>query len=243
MKKLTLIPAIDLIDGQCVRLTQGDYREKKVYHSDPVQQAKIFEQAGLQRLHLVDLDGARQRQPVNLAVLERIKRETHLIVDFGGGISSRQALQSALNAGADMVTAGSIAVKQPELVGEWLKTFGAQRIILGADVKGRHIAIHGWQEETSLNLFAFMRSYVPHGIKTVICTDVSRDGLLQGPNLELYAALRREFPQLELIASGGVQGVNDFNRLQAIGVDGVIFGKAFYEGKITFKELDKWINS
>ncbi len=240
MKKLTLIPAIDLIDGHCVRLTQGDFKAKKVYAADPVQQAKMFEQAGLQRLHLVDLDGVRRREPVNLSVLEQIKKETGLIVDFGGGISSQQALQSVLDAGADMVTAGSIAVKQPDLVKQWLEHFGPQRIILGADVKGERIAIHGWQEESPLDLFAFIRSYVPHGIKTVICTDVSRDGMLQGPNFELYAALRREFPQLELIASGGVQGTNDFNRLQALGVDGVIFGKAFYEGRITLEEIRDW---
>jgi phosphoribosylformimino-5-aminoimidazole carboxamide ribotide isomerase len=237
MKKIEYIPAIDLIDGQCVRLTQGDYRKKKVYHSDPVQQAKIFEQAGLRRLHLVDLDGARQRKPVNLAVLERIKRQTDLIVDFGGGIASLQDLQSAFAAGADMVTAGSIAVKQPEVVHDWLTRFSAQRIILGADVKDGHIAIHGWQQQSAWSIVEFIRSYLPFGIQTVICTDVSRDGMLQGPNFELYAELRRQFPQLQLIASGGVRQKNDLNRLQTLGVDGVIFGKAFYEGKISLEEL------
>ncbi len=238
--KITLIPAIDIIDGQCVRLTKGDYRTKKVYFNDPVAQAQWFEQNGFKRLHLVDLDGARQRKPVNLDVLERIKRSTGLTVDFGGGIASKEALQMALNAGADMVTAGSIAVKQPDLVKQWLEYFGSERIILGADVKNRFIAIHGWQEETALNLFEFIESYIPFGIKTVICTDVSRDGMLQGPNLKLYATLRRRFPRLEIIASGGVKEAQDFDRLQKIGVDGVIFGKAFYEGRITVEAIRNW---
>ncbi len=236
-KKITLIPAIDIIDGQCVRLTKGDYRTKKVYFNDPVAQAQWFEQNGFKRLHLVDLDGARQRQPVNLHVLEDIKRRTALTVDFGGGIASRESLQSVLNAGADMVTAGSIAVKQPDLVWQWLAHFGPQRILLGADVKNRFIAIHGWQEKTQIEIFTFVQSFVNTGVKTMICTDVSRDGMLQGPNLELYAALRARFPKLKIIASGGVKEVQDFDRLQKIGVDGVIFGKAFYEGRITVEEI------
>ena len=239
--RLTLIPAIDIIDGQCVRLTKGDFDAKTIYATYPVDQAKIFEQAGIKRLHLVDLDGAKQRNPVNLQVLEKIKKSTQLIVDFGGGVQSSDALRQVFAAGADMVTAGSIAVKQPDLVKQWLQQFGPERIILGADVKNRFIAIHGWQEKTQTDVFNFVEFYLSSGIKTVICTDVSRDGMLQGPNLQLYDELRQRFPNLEIIASGGVKSVEDFVKLQKSGIDGVIFGKAFYEGKITLEEIEFWV--
>ncbi len=234
---LTLIPAIDLMDGRCVRLTQGAYNTKKVYSMDPLEQAKLFEDVGLKRLHLVDLDGAQQGRVVNWPVLEKIKKHTGLVVDFGGGIRSNDDVQKVVEAGADFFTIGSIAVKNPSLVENWLQSFGADKIILGSDVKNERIAIHGWQEQSSWTVFELIAFYLPKGIKTVICTDVSRDGMLQGPNIELYRKLRKRYPDLHIIASGGVQGIEDFKALEQVGVDGVIFGKAYYEGRIRLELL------
>lgn len=238
-KQLTLIPAIDLMDGQCVRLTRGAFDSKKVYARDPLEQAKIFEAIGIRRLHLVDLDGAREGRLVNVAVLEKIKTHTTLSIDFGGGIRTTEDVQRVLDAGADFLTAGSIAVKNSKLVEEWLQRFGGQKIILGADVKGERIAIHGWQEESGWTVFEFIENYLLKGVRTIICTDVSRDGMLQGPNMELYRKLRERFPDLQIIASGGIQSIDDFKVLAEIPVDGVIFGKAYYEGRITLEQLKR----
>ncbi len=241
MKKLELIPAIDLIDGQCVRLKQGLYESKTVYAKDPVEQAKIFADFGFRRLHLVDLDGAREGRVVNLNVLEGIKKHTNLTVDFGGGIRSSEDVRNVFQAGADFLTAGSIAVKNPALVENWLQTFGPEKIILGADVKNERIAIHGWQEQTQWTIFEFIEFYLPKGVKTVICTDVARDGMLQGPNLELYKTLLQRFKDLQVIASGGVQSAEDFAALEKIGLHGVIFGKAYYEGRIRPETLKDYL--
>ncbi len=234
---LEIIPAIDLIDGQCVRLTQGDYQQKKVYHSDPVAMAQEFEAAGIRRLHLVDLDGAKARQVVNLEVLRNIARATNLTIDFGGGVQSEEDLKKVLDAGASQVTAGSLAVKQPDLVADWLERYGAERIILGADVLNGNIAIHGWQEESEQKIEQFLKSYMEKGARYCICTDVSKDGLLQGTALELYQRLRQQFPQLQLIASGGVRSLEELQALEAMGCYGVIIGKALYEGHLTLEAL------
>ncbi len=241
MKKITIIPAIDIIEGRCVRLTRGDYSTQKVYSEDPVEIARWFEQQGFKRLHLVDLDGARRRKVVNLPVLQRVREKTQMIIDFGGGVQSTEDLSAVFQAGAHMVTSGSIAIKRPETVIDWLEQFGADKIILGADVKNEKIAIHGWQEGTDFTIYSLIEKYLKQGIKKVICTDISRDGLLQGPNFELYRKLRLQFPDLEIIASGGVHSRQDIARLQNEGIDGVIVGKAFYEGTIKPWELEEFL--
>ncbi|MFK7797641.1 MAG: 1-(5-phosphoribosyl)-5-[(5-phosphoribosylamino)methylideneamino]imidazole-4-carboxamide isomerase [Aureispira sp.] len=238
---LEIIPAIDLINGQCVRLTQGDYQQKKVYNSDPVAMAKEFEAAGITRLHLVDLDGAKARKVINLEVLKKIAKATNLIIDFGGGVQSEEDLQKVLDAGATQVTAGSLAVKQPEVVAEWLERYGAERIILGADVRNGHIAIHGWQEESEQKIAQFLEGYTQKGAQYCICTDVSKDGLLQGTALGLYQQLRTQFPDLKLIASGGVKTIEELVALQEMGCYGVIIGKALYEGYISLEALQDFI--
>lgn len=234
---MIIIPAIDIISGKAVRLTKGDYDQKTEYADEPLLVAQAFEKAGLKRLHLVDLEGAKAQKPLNLAVLNRITQNTNLIVDFGGGVKSTEALEAVFAAGAQQVTAGSIAVKDKALVTEWIKTYGADKIILGADVKDEQIAVHGWQERSELNLFDFLASYVSLGVETCICTDVSKDGMLQGPAFGLYERIQNAFPQLKLIASGGVSGKKDLEELKAMGLYGAIVGKAFYEGRITLKEL------
>lgn len=238
---LEIIPAIDLINGQCVRLTQGDYQQKKVYNSDPVAMAQEFEAAGITRLHLVDLDGAKARKVINLQVLKNIAKATNLVIDFGGGVQSEEDLQKVLDAGATQVTAGSLAVKQPEVVAKWLERYGAERIILGADVRNGHIAIHGWQEESEQKIEQFLEGYTQKGAKYCICTDVSKDGLLQGTALGLYQQLRTQFPDLKLIASGGVKTIDELVALQAMGCYGVIIGKALYEGYISLEALQGFI--
>jgi phosphoribosylformimino-5-aminoimidazole carboxamide ribotide isomerase len=238
---LEIIPAIDLINGQCVRLTQGDYQQKKVYNSDPVAMAQEFEAAGIRRLHLVDLDGAKARKVINLQVLENIAKATNLVIDFGGGVQSEEDLRKVLDAGAAQVTAGSIAVKQPKVVAEWLERYGAERIILGADVRNGNIAIHGWQEESEQKIAQFLESYTQKGAQYCICTDVSKDGLLQGTALGLYQQLRTQFPDLKLIASGGVKTIEELVALQDMGCYGVIIGKALYEGYISLDALQDFI--
>lgn len=237
---LEIIPAIDLIDGQCVRLTQGDYQQKKVYHNDPVAMAQEFEAAGINRLHLVDLDGAKARRVINLEVLKKIAQATNLTIDFGGGVQSEEDLKKVLGAGASQVTAGSLAVKQPELVASWLERYGAERIILGADVLNGNIAIHGWQEESTQPIEQFLESYTQKGVQYCICTDVSKDGLLQGTSLALYQELRLQFPDLKLIASGGVRSMEELVALEKMGCYGVIIGKALYEGHISLAELSRF---
>jgi phosphoribosylformimino-5-aminoimidazole carboxamide ribotide isomerase len=234
---MQIIPAIDLIGGKCVRLSQGDYSSKIEYHNDPVEMAKRFEAAGISRLHLVDLDGAKAKKIVNGAVLEGICSQTSLTVDFGGGIQANEEIEIAFELGASQVTGGSIAVKNPVLFQDWIKNFGAERIILGADAKDRMIAVGGWEETTKLDLIPFIKDYVTQGISYVICTDVAKDGLLQGPSVELYQEILQEIPNLKLIASGGVSCLKDLEDLEKIGVYGAIVGKAYYEGKVTLEEL------
>ncbi|MFT4860570.1 MAG: phosphoribosylformimino-5-aminoimidazole carboxamide ribotide isomerase [Algoriphagus sp.] len=236
-----IIPAIDLIGGKCVRLSQGDYSSKKEYHDDPVEMAKRFEGAGISRLHLVDLDGAKAKKIVNASVLEGICSQTSLIVDFGGGIQANEEIEKAFELGATQVTGGSIAVKNPSLFQEWIKKYGTERIILGADAKDRKIAVGGWEETTSEDLIPFIKDYVSKGISFVICTDVAKDGLLQGPSVELYQEILQEIPELKLIASGGVSSMKDLEELEKIGVYGAIVGKAYYEGRVTLEELASFV--
>lgn len=238
---IELIPAIDIIDGKCVRLSQGDYNSKKVYNENPVEVAKELEDHGIRRLHVVDLDGAASHHVVNYRTLEQIVAHTSLIVDFGGGVKSDEDLVIAFESGAQMVTGGSIAVKNPELFHHWLRTYGSEKIILGADVKDRKIAVNGWKDESACELFPFLTDYVEKGIRKVICTDISCDGMLQGPSIELYKEILEQHPDLYLIASGGVSGADDIYRLEEAGVPAVIFGKALYEGRITFKELENFL--
>lgn len=238
---LELIPAIDIIDGKCVRLTQGDYQTKTIYNEQPLEVAKAIEDHGLQRLHVVDLDGAKAGHIVNYTVLEKLAGKTNLTIDFGGGLKQNKDLEIAFDCGAAMITGGSIAVRQPEIFSEWIDRFGPERIILGADAKERKIAITGWEENTDLDLLPFIASYREKGISRVICTDIQRDGMLQGPALDWYQEILGEMPDLYLIASGGVSSMADLERLQEAGVPGVIFGKALYEGKISLKELERFI--
>lgn len=238
---IQVIPAIDIIDGKCVRLTQGDYEQKKIYNEDPSEVAKEFEDAGIKRLHLVDLDGAKEKRIINHKVLEKIANSTGLIIDFGGGIQSDVDIQKAFDFGAKMITGGSIAVKNQEMFLGWLEKFGPEKIILGADAKDEMIAISGWQEATKVSVFDFIEEYLKKGIKYTISTDVAKDGLLQGPSFELYEKMQSKFSKLNIIASGGVSEMMDLEKLNEQGVFGVIVGKAIYEGKISLKELEKFI--
>jgi phosphoribosylformimino-5-aminoimidazole carboxamide ribotide isomerase len=235
-----IIPAIDIIDGKCVRLTQGDYNQKKIYNEHPLEVAKQFEDAGLMRLHLVDLDGAKAGQIVNYKVLETLASKTQLHIDFGGGLKSDSDLRIAFECGAKQVTGGTIAVKNRDIFLQWIETYGAEKIILGADVKNEKIAVSGWLETSDLWLKDFLQDYVNQGIIYCICTDISKDGLLKGSSNELYERTLDDFKDLKLIASGGVSGMDDLEKLKEIGCFGAIVGKAIYEGKITLKELMKF---
>lgn len=236
---IELIPAIDIIDGKCVRLSQGDYNSKKVYNENPVEVAKELEEHGIRRLHVVDLDGAASHHVVNYRTLEQIASRTSLIIDFGGGVKSDEDLKIAFESGAQMITGGSIAVKNPELFCHWLQTYGPEKIILGADVKDYKIAVNGWKDESACELLSFLKDYVEKGIRKVICTDIGCDGMLQGPSTTLYKEILEQYPDLYLIASGGVSCIEDIRMLESAGVPAVIFGKALYEGRITLKELEK----
>lgn len=236
---IELIPAIDIIEGQCVRLTKGDYDRKTVYRNSPAEVAKEFEQLGFKRLHVVDLDGAKSKHIVNSSVLSRITAETRLIVDFGGGIKTDEDIEKAFEAGAAMVTVGSIAVTQPELFVGWLKKYGADRMILGADVRNGKISINGWKEDSTEDLLPFLRKYIDAGVKTVLCTEISKDGTLAGPATELYQQVMAAYPQLHLIASGGVSSIDDIKALDKAGIPAVVFGKAIYEGRIDLNALIK----
>ena len=238
---IELIPAIDIIDGKCVRLSQGDYNSKKVYNENPVEVAKELEAHGIRRLHVVDLDGAVSHHVVNYRTLEQIASRTSLVIDFGGGVKSDEDLIIAFESGAQMVTGGSIAVKNPERFCHWLQTYGSERIILGADVKDHKIAVNGWKDESACELFPFLEDYVGKGIRKVICTDINCDGMLQGPSISLYKEMLEAHPDLYLIASGGVGSTEDIRQLEATGIPAVIFGKALYEGRITFKELEAFM--
>lgn len=232
-----LIPAIDIINGQCVRLTQGDYAQKKIYSSDPLEVAKKFEGAGITRLHLVDLDGAKEKKIINASVLEKIAQGTSLQIDFGGGVQSTEMIDLAFSCGAHQITAGSIAVRNPELVKEWFKKYGADKIILGADAQNEQIAVSGWQENSNLSIFDFLVDFEKSGAEYVISTDVAKDGLLQGPSFDLYKKIQIKAPKLHIIASGGVASLADLIELRSMNLYGVIVGKAFYEGRISLREL------
>jgi phosphoribosylformimino-5-aminoimidazole carboxamide ribotide isomerase len=238
---MEIIPAIDIIDGKCVRLSQGDYTQKKEYSAQPMEIARQYEAAGIRRLHLVDLDGAKQKKVVNLAVLEKIATGTNLHIDFGGGVQSDEDIEQVYNAGAQQVTAGSIAVKNPELVEQWLQKYGSEKLILGADVKGEKIAISGWEEESDHDLIPFLQEYRQKGFQYVICTDISKDGMLQGPAFSLYNKIQNALPEMKVIASGGVSHTEDLRQLQKNNVFGVIIGKAIYEGKIQLKDLQEFL--
>lgn len=238
---IEIVPAIDIIDGKCVRLTKGDYSTKKVYNEDPVEVAKMFESYGIRRLHTVDLDGAKSQHIVNYKTIEKIADHTSLVIDFGGGIKSDEDLDIAFQSGASMVTIGSVAVKKPELFTSWLEKYGDNKIILGADVKNGLISINGWKEEGEDELIPFLRKYIEKGVDNVLCTDISKDGMLQGPAIPLYEKIMALFPDLHLIASGGVSCIEDIEKLEAAGIPSVVFGKAIYEGKIEMEELQKFL--
>ncbi len=237
MNSIELIPAIDIIDGQCVRLTKGDYDQKTVYRDSPAEVAKEFELLGFKRLHVVDLDGAKSKHIVNSLVLRRITMETNLIVDFGGGIKTDEDIEQAFEAGASMVTVGSIAVTQPDLFLGWLDKYGADRMILGADVRNGKISINGWKEDSTEDLLPFLKKYVDAGVRNVLCTEISKDGTLSGPATRLYMEVMAAYPTLHLIASGGVSSKEDIEALDAAGIPAVVFGKAIYEGRIDLREL------
>lgn len=234
---IELIPAIDIIDGQCVRLTKGDYDQKKVYSDSPVEVARHFESLGFKRLHVVDLDGAKSKHVVNDDMLQRITAETALRVDFGGGIKTEADLEKAFAAGAAMVTVGSIAVTDPALFLQWVDRYGAEKLILGADVRHGKVSINGWKEDSEEDLLPFLGQYVERGVRNVLCTEISKDGTLQGPAIELYERIMAAYPDLHLIASGGVSCNADIKALEGSGIPAVVFGKAFYEGKINVREL------
>ena len=234
---ITIIPAIDLIDAKCVRLSQGDYTQKTVYNENPLEVAKIFEDAGITRLHLVDLDGAKAKHIVNYKVLETIASKTNLVIDFGGGLKSDNDLRIAFESGAQMVTGGSIAVKDRETFLYWIEKYGSEKIILGADARDKMIAVSGWQEVSELPILDFIESYTEKGIAKVISTDIARDGMLTGPSLDLYKEIMKQFPKLELIASGGIASMKDICELDEMGIPGVITGKAIYENRISLNEI------
>ena len=237
---MQIIPAIDLIDGKCVRLTEGDYAQKKIYNEDPLEVAKAFEGIGLMRLHLVDLDGAKAGEVVNWKVLEKIANQTQLIIDFGGGIKKETTLQTVFDTGANYATIGSLAVKNRAVFEEWIERFGADAFMLGADVFEEKIAIGGWLEKTNIDVYEFIQSYMNKGITQIFCTDIQKDGKLAGPSIDLYKKIIEQFPTLQLIASGGVSNMEDLHALRTIGCTGAIVGKAIYENRITLEELARF---
>nr|WP_321450438.1 1-(5-phosphoribosyl)-5-[(5-phosphoribosylamino)methylideneamino]imidazole-4-carboxamide isomerase [uncultured Carboxylicivirga sp.] len=241
MGKIDIIPAIDIIEGKCVRLSQGDYASKKVYNEDPLEVAREFEDNGIQRLHVVDLDGAKAGHIINYKTLENIAGKTNLVVDFGGGLKTTEDLRIAFECGAQMITGGSIAVKNRSEFEGWIEQYGSEKIILGADAKDNKIAVTGWIEETDQELIPFIKAYAAKGIQKVICTDISKDGMLQGPAIDLYKDILAEIPDLYLVASGGVSNIEDIERLAEANVPAVIFGKAIYEGRIELKELQRFL--
>ena len=238
---MDIIPAIDLIDGKCVRLSQGDYNRKTVYNEHPLEVAKQFEDHGIKRLHLVDLDGAKAQHIINHKVLETLASKTNLVIDFGGGLKTDDDLRIAFECGASMVTGGSIAVKSPDVFESWIVKFGAERIILGADVKDEKISVTGWTEDTNMLLLPFLTVHVQKGISKVICTDISKDGMMQGPAIGLYRTVLEAFPDMYLVASGGVSCLKDLEELAQAGLPAVIFGKAIYEGRIALKDLKPFL--
>ena len=238
---MRLIPAIDLIDGKCVRLSKGDYTTKKIYNESPLEVAKEFEAHGVEYLHLVDLDGAKSEHIVNHKVLERIAAQTNLKIDFGGGLKSEEDLHIAFESGADQITGGSIAVKEMRTFKSWLKRYGSDKIILGADAINEKIAVSGWLEESDEDLIPFIRNYQKEGVLYVICTDISKDGMLQGPSFDLYRKILKEIPKIKLIASGGISCFEELPKLAELGCEGTIIGKAIYEKRISLKQLEEFI--
>ncbi|MDD5571122.1 MAG: 1-(5-phosphoribosyl)-5-[(5-phosphoribosylamino)methylideneamino]imidazole-4-carboxamide isomerase [Bacteroidales bacterium] len=238
---LKIFPAIDIIDGKCVRLTKGDYSQKKIYNTNPLEVAKQFEDAGLQYLHLVDLDGAKEKRVVNHNILEKITSKTSLLVDFGGGIQSEKDIEIIFDCGANQVNIGSMAMKQPELFKTLLLKYSNEKIILSADVKDENIAIHGWQEETKISIFDFIKSFESENLKFVTCTDISKDGMLEGPSFDLYKKITATFPGINLTASGGISSINDIEKISEQNIYGVIIGKAIYEGAFQLSELKRFL--
>lgn len=234
---IELIPAIDLIDGKCVRLTKGDYTTSKIYNEDPLEVALEIESYGLQRLHVVDLDGAKSKHVVNYRTLNRIASHTSLKIDFGGGIKSDEDLAIAFENGAQLVTVGSVASQKPELFLKWMEQYGNEKMILGADTRDGYISVNGWKEESTQQLLPYLGQYIKLGVKNVLCTDIHKDGMLQGPSIELYKEIMSNYPELYLIASGGVSSLDDIHQLNDAGIPAVVFGKALYEGRFTLKEL------
>jgi phosphoribosylformimino-5-aminoimidazole carboxamide ribotide isomerase len=234
---MRIIPAIDIIDGKCVRLTRGDYSTKKIYNESPLEVAKEFEGAGIKYLHLVDLDGAKAQHVVNYKILEQITSKTRLKIDFGGGLKTDEDLHIAFNSGAKQITGGSIAVKNPEIFEGWVNKYGGVKIILGADCNNEKIAVSGWQEESDMEVIPFIKGYEKKGIKYVICTDISKDGMLEGPSFHLYKRILNDTSDIKLIASGGVTSIDDLNRLEDLGCEAAIIGKAIYEGYIKLSDL------
>ena len=238
---ITIIPAIDLIDGKCVRLSQGDYEQKKVYNENPLEVAKMFEDNGITRLHLVDLDGAKAKHVVNARVLDQIATKTKLNIDFGGGIKSDDDLKLVFNCGAEQATVGSVAITDKDLFFKWLQYYGSEKLILGADVKDRKIAVSGWLDVTEVKLNSFLEEYKTKGVSYVLCTDISKDGMLQGTAMDLYKELNEVFPTMKIIASGGITNISEIEELNNMGVYGVIIGKAIYEGRILLKDLKRFL--
>ncbi|PKO99576.1 MAG: 1-(5-phosphoribosyl)-5-[(5-phosphoribosylamino)methylideneamino]imidazole-4-carboxamide isomerase [Bacteroidetes bacterium HGW-Bacteroidetes-8] len=241
--KFSVIPAIDIIAGECVRLSMGDYSKKIVYSTDPIEVAMNFQRFGFERLHLVDLEGARGESPVNLNVLERVSKGCTMEIQFGGGVKSLESATEVFSAGASRVICGSIAVENPSLFKEMLKIFGSERLILGVDIRDGKIAIKGWKKESDSDLFEIISNYAKIGVSQLICTDISKDGMLCGPAFDIYSSLKREFPGIELIASGGVSSLQDIVKLKECGADGVIVGKALYENRVDLKELSLWLQN
>ena len=240
---INVIPAIDLIDGKCVRLTKGDYNQKKQYDASPLDMALRYQDIGIRRLHVVDLDGAKSSSPKNLHVLEEIAIRTSLEIEWGGGIKSDQALYDAYNAGADYLIIGSVAVSKPDLFARWLDEYGGGRLILGADINDGRVAINGWLEKSKQTIDALIDRFIPHGLREVICTDISKDGMLQGPTFDLYARLQAKYPEQDIIVSGGISKMDDIQRLNEMNLRHVIVGKAIYEGRITLEELKLWLQN
>ena len=240
---INVIPAIDLIDGKCVRLTKGDYNQKKQYDASPLDMALRYQDIGIRRLHLVDLDGAKSSSPKNLHVLEEIATRTSLDIEWGGGIKSDEALRDAFNAGADHLIIGSVAVSKPELFARWLGEYGGDRLILGADINDGRVAINGWLEESEQTIDALIDRFLPYGLREIICTDIAKDGMLQGPTFDLYARLQAAYPEQDIIVSGGISKMDDIRRLDEMNLRHVIVGKAIYEGRITLEELNLWLQN
>lgn len=240
---INVIPAIDLIDGKCVRLTKGDYNQKKQYDASPLDMAMRYEDIGIRRLHVVDLDGAKSSSPKNLHVLEAIATRTSLDIEWGGGIKGDEALRDAFNAGARHLIIGSVAVSQPDLFARWLSEYGGDRLILGADIHEGRVAINGWFEESEQTIEALIDRFIPHGLSEIICTDIAKDGMLQGPTFDLYARLQTAYPEQDIIVSGGISQMDDIRRLNDMGLRHVIVGKAIYEGRITLNELSQWLQN